>query len=190
MNAASRIADFKPHRFTVEEMWALADAGALGDARVELIGGELVDMPADGPLNVDWSMLLGRWLYRALPDTLGCVPGLTLRLSDEDGPKPDWWVCPSSLGAANITPADVLLAIEQSDTSVARDLGWKAELYGSFGLIDYWVIDLNAQIVHVHRDPCSQGYKSIRTFTRDQSVQALAIPGLSLRLADLRPPPA
>lgn len=194
MNAAARQTEFKPavpervpHRFTVDEMWALQDSGALGDARVELIEGELVDMPADGPLNVDWSMVLGRWLYRSLPDDLGCVPGLTLRLSDESGPKPDWWVCPIALPAAEVTAADVRLAIEQSDTSVAGDLGWKAKLYASFALPDYWVVDLQAERIHVHREPTPQGYASVEVFEREHAVEALLIPGLVLRLSEHAP---
>ena len=185
MNAVARPAQFTPHRFTVEEMWALQDSGALGDKAVELIEGELVDMPAEGPLNIDWSGLLGHWLYTSLSGDLRCVPGLTLRLSSESGPKPDWWVYPAARRAADITAADVLLAIEQSDSSVGRDLGWKADLYARFALPDYWVVELKAERVHVHRDPGPDGYGSVEVFERDQLVEALLIPGLALRLADL-----
>ena len=185
MNALLRQAEAIPHRFTVEQMWALQDSGALGDARVELIDGELIDMPADGPRNIDWAGVLGRWLFTAVDDRHLIVPGMTLRLSDEDGPKPDWYVFPAKLAAADVRGPDVLLAIEQSDTTLAKDLGVKAALYARFGLPDYWAIDLERAVVHVHREPGPEGYGSVEVFDRHASVAALLIPGLALRIAGL-----
>ena len=47
------------------------------------------------------------------------------------------------------------------------------------------MIDLNARRLHVHREPSPDGYRSVRAFEREAAVDALLIPGLTLRLADL-----
>ena len=44
---------------------------------------------------------------------------------------------------------------------------------------------MEAERVHVHRAPGPEGYGSVEVFERDQLVEALLIPGLALRLADL-----
>lgn len=181
----TRPADYTPHRFTVEEVFAMTRSGMFADARIELINGEIFDMPADGPLHVSWSAQLNWWINSALGLRYAIVPNATLRLGERDLPSPDWYVFPRSLPVATVGGGDVLLAIEQADTSLRRDLVLKAALYASHGVRDYWVIDLEAERVHVHRDPGPDGYGSVEVLERDQTAEALLIPGLALRLADL-----
>ncbi len=187
MNAIVPSGELIPHRFTVADVRAMVKAGVVEEgARVELINGELVEMPADGPLHNRWSNALGFWLFGSLdPELYAVVPGSTLVLSDTLSLKPDYYVFPAWIDDQDLRASDVLLAIEEADTSLRRDLGWKAGLYASHGVRDYWVVDLNAQRTHVHREPGPDGYGSVEVFERDQAVAALLIPGLSLRLADL-----
>lgn len=181
------LAETIPHRFTVEDMWAMVRAGVLDeDASVELIEGELIDMPPDGPRHVAWSSGLGFWLYPSLDRSrYAIVPGSTLVLSERNGPKPDWYVVPAGFDFRTGGGRQVLLAVEQADSSLRRDLGWKADLYARHGVRDYWVIDLEAKRLHVHRIPRVGRYTDVRVFEPDQHVEALLIPGLILRLADL-----
>lgn len=100
-------------------------------------------------------------------------------------PSPDFHVYPAALSEGQVHGPEMLLIIEQADSSLSRDLGSKAALYASHGVHDYWVIDLNERRTHVHREPSPEGYASIQVFERDQAVRALLIPGLSLRISDL-----
>ena len=61
----------------------------------------------------------------------------------------------------------------------------KADLYARHGVRDYWVIDLNARRMHVHRAPSPDGYADVSIADAATPVEALLIPGLVLRLADL-----
>jgi len=186
MNAPFQAADFIHHRFTVADVRAIIDTGVLDpDARIELIDGGLIDMPADGPRHNDWTISLGRWLQRNMGDEYAVLPGSTVVLSDDNAPKPDWCVFPADVATVDLRGTDILLAIEQSDTSLIRDLGWKADLYARFGVQDYWVIDLATHVVHVHREPSANGYKSLRRHGRDEPVEVLLIPGLVLRTGTL-----
>ena len=177
-----------PHRLSVDDVWAMVQAGVLVEgARVELIEGTLYDMPADdGDLNLDWAGWLGPWLYREIGGRHRIIPGMNLRLSDFNAPKPDWWVSPLSIRAADVRGPDVLLAIEQSDSTLRYDLGRKAELYARHGVRDYWVIDLKAERVLVHREPVGGRYPAPQEVGAKEAIEALLIPGLKLRLADLR----
>jgi len=118
------------YRFTNAEVRAAAEAGVLrAPERLELIEGELIEMPADGARHRDWTYALGQFLFRTLGFEYVIMPGSTLELSPYNGPAPDWYVFPANLETAAVTGTDVLLAIEQSDGSLAYDLGVKAELY-------------------------------------------------------------
>ncbi len=174
------------HRFTFADVLAMMKLGLVEEgAREELIEGELIEMPADGDRHKDYTVALTRWLLRALDETYAVVPGSTLVLSEQNAPSPDFHVFPAKLATGDVRGPDVLLAIEQADSSVRRDLGWKAKLYARYGVRDYWVVELDAARVHVHREPGAEGYGAVEVFEREEAVGALLIPGLTLRLADL-----
>ena len=200
MNAVARPVEFVPadeqgggllveeprHRFTVDDMWALVRSGVISsDARIELVEGVSYDMASDGRLHLTWSAQLNWRRTGALGRTYAILANATLRLADLHGPSPDWFVHDPRLHPADVGGGDALLVMEQSDTSLSYDLRGKARLYALHGVRDYWVIDLEAERVHVHRAPGPEGYGSVEVFERDQLVEALLIPGLALRLADL-----
>ena len=175
-----------PHRFTVEDMFAMARAGLLDDdGRYEVIDGELIDMPMDGDLHLRFSAGITLWLVKALGDDLYVLPNGTLKLSRENGPSPDFYVAPRTLAPGDVRASDVRLAIEVSDTSLTRDLRTKANLYARFGIADYWVVDVKRERLIVHREPTPAGYASVAVVSREEAVAALGIEGLVLRLADL-----
>src|SRR5262245_34764150 len=81
------------HKFTLDEARRAWDAGVFADyPDMELIEGELIEMPADGPRTTDWNERINRWLARALPDELRLVPDKTLALPPRSGPKPDFYI--------------------------------------------------------------------------------------------------
>lgn len=107
-------------------------------------------------------------------------------LSPYWAPSPDWYVFSADLAEGEVDGDNVLLVIEQADSSLRTDLNDKAALYARHGVRDYWVLDLEARRVHVHRGPTPDGYaETLPPFGADQPVEALLIPGLSLRLDQL-----
>lgn len=165
----------------------MLEAGVIApDSRLELIDGVLYEMPSDGPRTVSWSVAIMRWLIESLSHDYAVVPDKSAVLSDYDAPKPDYWVFPDGMAVEDLTGPDLLLVIEQSDTTLRFDLATKAALYARFGVREYWVIDVARRQVHVHRQPTPDGYADTPPpFEADQPVDALLIPGLSLRLSAL-----
>ena len=178
-----------PHRFSVEDFYAMMKAGVIEEGdRQELIDGEVIDMAGDGPRTLAMTSAIFIWLARGIETARFRVfPNATLVLSKFNAPSPDWWVAPVTVPIADLRGPDALLVIEQSDTTLAGDLGRKARLYAAHGVRDYWVIDLERREVHVHRDPAEHGYGSITVITADAAVETLLIPGLTLCLDRLLP---
>lgn len=174
----------QPHRFTVDDLYAMVASGVLEGRSVELIDGVFIDMPADSPDHIDWMSILVGWLHESLEGRM-IVPASTLRLDDFNGPVPDIWVFPAELRTADVRGALVDLAVEVANTSLRRDTGWKADLYARFGVRDYWVADVETRRIHVHREPGPAGYGWRRTYEANERVEALLLPALSLVVDDL-----
>jgi Uma2 family endonuclease len=55
-------------------------------------------------------------------------------------------------------PEDIYWVIEYSNTSLDKDLGVKAEIYASEGILEYWVVNLKKNVLIVFRDPVDGKY--------------------------------
>jgi Uma2 family endonuclease len=96
-------------------------------------------------------------------------------------PQPDFAVLRLSADAYRKhvpAPADVLLLIEVSDSTLAFDRGAKAELYARHGVAEYWVIDVERGVLHVFREPNDGRYGRELTLTPGR----LPIPGLAIEV--------
>ena len=85
------------------------------------------------------------------------------------------------------TPADTLLAIEASNTTLRADMSVKQLLYARSGILEYWVVDIPNRLLHVFREPTADGYASETILTTDDEVRPLAAPDSAVRVADLLP---
>ncbi len=175
-----------PHRFTLDEVFRMMDAGILDpDARVELIDGVLIEMPAEHAPHVRLKTALARWFITHLPETVNVVIDATLRLSDYDAPDPDLYLYAGSIALDELKPADIDLVIEVADSSLKKDLGAKAVLYAAHGVREYWVIEVETLATTVHRRPAAAGYGDVVRRGPDEALSAMAHPSLSLALAQL-----
>ncbi|MBO9544945.1 Uma2 family endonuclease [Caulobacter sp.] len=189
MNAFARALETsEQHRFTLDDVLRMQEAGILDeDARVELIDGVLVEMASEGSLH-GWLKLQIAKRFSALGgDTVEVVVDTTLRLAPTYAPDPDIHVYDASLPFTGIDGANVGLIVEIAQSTVTKDLTLKAELYAEYGVRDYWVVDVNTDTVIVHRDPADGGYRDVVRYTAQDTVTALVLPDVTLRLADLPP---
>jgi len=129
--------------------------------RVELIDGDILDMP---PIGLSHSAVTARLnkLFVLSAGDLGVVsPGGSIRLSDYSVPQPDLMLLKPRddfySGRIPMVP-DVLLLVEVSDSSLAFDQGAKRALYARHGITEYWVVDIPGTRVHVYREPTVDGY--------------------------------
>jgi Uma2 family endonuclease len=177
------------HKLTLEEVLRMWDAGVFPDRpELELIDGDLYEMPADGVLTRIWNVAIDRWLNASLShDEYVIVPDKTLPLTEHNAPQPDFYVYPASLPMAEVTGARVSLVIEVSDSTLDEDRDLKAPLYEFGGVREYWIVDCqNKQVLVFRLENGAYGKPVI--LPDDANVDALHAPGLTLRLSELRFP--
>jgi Uma2 family endonuclease len=105
-------------------------------------------------------------------------------------PEPDLVVLarPSrEFRSENPKPADLRLVIEISDTTLDFDLTVKAALYARAGIVEYWVLDIAARRLVVHRDPEGGSYRSVVAYSDEETITPLAAPNREFRVADAFP---
>lgn len=186
MNAPFRLPPVPTrHKITRAEYRAMWAAGVFPPGMaLELIDGELIELPADGHRTIDWNSVILRWLIRSLDDRFLVVPDKSLAVSDVSEPKPDIWVFDAATKTADVTAADTLLVIEVSDSTLQADLSSKALIYAAGGVREYWVMDVENRQVLVHRLRPEGGYGAPQAFSQHDRVEALLLPGLAFRIAD------
>lgn len=177
------------HRFTVADYHKMAEAGILGkDDRVELIEGEIVAMAPIGSHHTSPVGRLNRILIRSLGERAWVWVQNPVTLGVDSEPQPDLMVLKPRADAyenAHPTAADVLLLIEVSDTSLAYDRGRKLELYAKHGIVETWIVDVQARRIEVYREPAPAGYKLCRVFEMGESMEPGEVSGVRIALADV-----
>lgn len=178
-------------RWTRAECHALHEAGALNYEKFELLDGVLVPRMGKNMPHVRNAM---SFLWR-LADAFGrefVSMESPVSVSEEDGltnePEPDLIVLARPVSSFSDRPPqaiDVRLLIEISDSTLAFDLGDKANLYARATISDYWVFDATARRIIVHREPVGGEYRSVRTYAAHEPVSPLADPSISFRAIDL-----
>ena len=187
MNAPTRL-QAEPQRrlFTVDEVLAIQRAGVFGDdERFELIEGELILMQSKLNRHELYKNRLARAFYRLLPTDAEAWVESTLYLRPRNAPDPDILVFPRGRSIEDLGPEEVHLVVEVADTTLRTDLGVKAALYARFRVREYWVIDVEARRLFVHRRPSGDGWADIRTVGPDEAIAPLDFPEAAIRLAEL-----
>jgi len=182
-------AEPKPHRFSVAELEQLVDAGGFAaDARVELLDGELIDVPPPNPPHAGTVALIQESLAAALGQRAHVRSQSPLLAGDYSQPEPDVAVVrrdPEGYRRRHPGPADTYAAIEISWSSLAVDRGAKLRVYARAGIPEYWIVDLRAETVDVYRDPHDLGYGVRTVVGRGAEVALAAFPDVRLRVDDI-----
>lgn len=185
----------RPHRWTREEFLQMIDLGWFQDKRVELIGGEIIEMASQFDLHLASITATADALRRAFGS--GCwvrVQG-SLDLSPHGIPDPDLAVTPGSYhGAGKTIAKSALLVVEVSESTLSYDRYSKSSLYAAGGIADYWIVNLVQRQLEVYRDPVADStqlfgfrYNSRTIFDPPDTVSPLAAPQASITVADLLP---
>jgi len=187
MNALARALETsQQHRFTLDDVLRMQEAGILGEgARVELVDGALVEMASEGAPHTWAKMQIARRLMLAAGDTVQVIVDSTLRLSPTNAPDPDLYLYDAQIPLTSVDGAKVGLVIEVAQSTIKYDLAFKAELYAQHGVRDYWVVDVNAAAIIVHRTLDGGLYRDVTQYAARETVTSLVFPHLMVCLADL-----
>ena len=179
--------------WTRDEVDRINRTGVLAGERFELIEGELINKMGEGsPHAISVKFIYG-WMISAFGfDYINqCTP---IDVSPEDNPtsqpEPDICVLRSPFWKYRepiARPADIVMVIEVSATSLYTDLKNKAGLYARAGIPEYWILDVERRRLIVHREPEDGKYRSVRVYSESESIAPLAAPDRDFAVADAFP---
>jgi Uma2 family endonuclease len=110
-------------RFTVDNYYLMTERGMFqNNTRTELIEGEILERPSTDPGHSGHVSAINQRLIRRLPQKYDVRCQLGLRISQVTEPEPDVAVVkarPDKYTKAHPTPAETLLVVEVSKTSLA-----------------------------------------------------------------------
>lgn len=179
-----------PVRFTVEEFDRMCEAGIFGeDDRVELINGELYEMP---PASL-WHAAGESALNHLLAPAVGPGRGITsihnsIRVSKTSELMPDVMVLEFRADfyrEGGPRPANVFLIIEVSDTSARHDRLVKLPIYAAAGIPEVWIVTRDPAAIEVYREPAAGRYTTMHTAHPGETVAPLAFPSLAIPVSDI-----
>jgi Uma2 family endonuclease len=143
------------HAITVEEYMRMGEAHVFAhQARLELMEGEIVEMPPIGSAHAAVVCTLDKLLREVAPRAMVRVQS-PLVLGERSAPQPDVVLLRPRADRyydSHPTAADALLVVEVADTTLMYDLEVKRPLYARAGVAELWVVDINRRELHVLRE--------------------------------------
>ena len=159
---------------TVDQAMQMLEAGIIPeDNRLELLHGMLTEKTVKSPAHSVLKSRLAKWLWQRdayevrIEDALRVADGTSL-------PEPDIAVVENG-DYLRQHPYGAFLVIEVAKTSLKIDSEIKPPLYAGAGIPDYWVVDVDARRVIVHRNPTTDGYTSVATHGPTGTLQPLHV---------------
>jgi Uma2 family endonuclease len=178
------------HRITVQHYYRMAEAGLFAeDQRVELIDGEIIDMPPMGSRHAGTLEQLASMLSAAIEERAIVRQQLPVRLGDDSEPQPDIAVVKARSDhykASHPTAADVLLLVEISDTTLRYDRDVKLELYAQRGVAEVWIVDLQGGRAQFNRMPANGKYTEVSVTDAPGITSVALLSGTVVDLSLLR----
>ena len=183
-------------RFSIAEYHRLGELGFFApDDRVELIRGEIIIKAAKSTFHsVCNSLLLGE-LYLILRKRAIVRGQEPIILSADSEPEPDVVIARNRSDnylSSHPEPADILLVIEVSDSTLKYDRRTKLSLYAESGISDYWIFNLVDIQLEMHSEPYQKqrggfDYRVKRVVLSNEVVVIPGFPDLSLDLSAVFP---
>jgi Uma2 family endonuclease len=174
-------------RLTIDEYHRAGDAGVLGPSdRVELIGGEMIEMAPIGAKHFAKVNRLSRMLGLSAGNEAIVSTQNPLSLPPYDEPQPDIALLkPRADDYEKKLPAatDVLLIVEVADSTLKYDREVKLPIYARHGIVEVWLIDIRDETLLINRSPGSKGFKQVLKPRKNGTVTPLLLPNVTIDLA-------
>ena len=183
--------EFPIHKISVKDYEKMIDIGIFDeDDRVELLDGVLIEMSPKKTRHTIVNYLVGEFFQDNFRRQTIIRLQEPIILDDFSEPEPDAVLAvPPLLKYLNSHPTadDILLVVEVSDTTVAKDRR-KAFNYARAGIVQYLLLNINTDELEDYREPAADGYRFKQTHDRAASFNLVAFPEVEIRVAELLPP--
>lgn len=176
-------------KFRSDEVYKMIKVGILPEeSGWELIRGEIVRRMSIGSKHVGTVIKLGKILERIVGNEVLVSSQNPVHLDDYNEPEPDITLLKPRddfYTESLPTPADVLLLIEVSDSTVEYDRETKRTLYAEAKIAEFWLINLKNNTIEFYTLPKNGIYRSAKVLEKGETIFSEAIGKLSLRVEDI-----
>jgi Uma2 family endonuclease len=170
------------YKWTIDRYHQAIASGVFDGQNIELLRGELIQMPPEGEAHAYFSDRAAKLLQRLLAGRAQIREGRPVTLPNGSEPQPDVAIV-QPLDTVYLKhhpyPENIFLAIEYSNTTLSYDLADKQIAYAHAGILEYWVVDLQNLELVIFREPAPLGYRSMTKLT-DGRISPLAFPDLAI----------
>jgi Uma2 family endonuclease len=163
-------------RFEYED---LAGHGHFDDERVELLYGTIVRMSPPKPPHDGLIQRLTRIFLLALDPRAAVRIQSAFAASDYSMPEPDVAVCPPG-EYMDAHPAEAWLIVEVAESSLRKDRILKARLYAECGVPEYWVLDVDANLIEVRSEIVAGEYRHLETYGKGARITLVHFPDIAI----------
>jgi len=179
LSEAETILKLPDFRWSLERYHAAIEAGILTEYdKVELLFGKLVPTSPVGIAHGKVVKKMNRLFINRFPEesyTVGVQDPITL--TDDSEPEPDLFIAKGDLESYDHHPylEDLLLVVEVSDSTLARDRGAKQFSYAIAGIEEYWIINVYEKQVErfTHPVPERATYETKEVFKSGETFETL-----------------
>jgi Uma2 family endonuclease len=174
-------------KWTIKQYHELVISGILDDRRVELLEGDIVEMAPEGMPHAVYCGRTVEYLRELLRDRAKVRETHPITLPNHSEPEPDVAIVRSpdtQYLAHHPYPEDIFWLIEYSDSTLAKDLNAKQRIYAQAGILEYWVVNLQASELVVFRGVGNDGYQTETKLTSD-SISPLSFPDIEVEVRRL-----
>lgn len=175
------------YQWTVDRYHAAIDAGLFDDQPVELLQGDIVVMTPEREPHACYSSDTAEYLRRELGDRAAIREVKPVTLPNASEPVPDIVVVQPPLRRYldhHPHPEEIFWLIEYSNTTLAKDLGAKKQVYAEAQIQEYWVVDLKNARLQVFRDLTADSYQTELTL-KTSTVSPLSFPDRGIEVQRL-----
>ena len=176
-------------KFTVEQYHRMIEAGVFPpEYRAELIEGEIIEMSPIGPRHASCVSRLTQMLTLLLQRAAIVWVQNPIQLDDLSEPEPGVCVLRprADFYAESLpTPADALLVIEVSETTLDYDRQKKLPLYAGAGVAEVWIVSLADNRIETHAGLSGGAYRAAGVAGRGEELGSRSVPNLSLDVSSI-----
>ncbi len=174
-----------PFRFSRQRYEQMVAAGIFQpEDKVELLNGQVVPMSPQSAEHANAIRRLTMLLAALVADVAEVSVQLPFAATEDSEPEPDLCVVPKGTDASR-HPERAWLMIEVARSSAQKDRTTKAAIYAQANVTDYWIVDVNAKVVEVYRQPRGDHYGAMYTAGLEDRIEIAEFPGRFVAVADI-----
>ena len=174
------------HRFTVAEYYAMARLGIIPENdRVELLDGDIIHMPPIGDWHIASVNRLIDLLHTPLKGRVVFSVQSPMLLNPNSEPQPDVMLAQwrdDYYEGGRPRPADVLLLIEVSGTTLDYDRNKKLTAYARARIPEVWIVSRENRRIESYTEPSEGSYSNVRYTGPTETIAPQAFPDVALEV--------